>query len=79
LIDGATPVSEVAPLLGLSELPKKDAVTVAGLVLAQADHLPKMGEQFSCNGWRFEVAELDGARISKVLARPLSPAQGRKQ
>ena len=79
LIDGATPVSEVAPLLGLSELPKKDAVTVAGLVLAQADHLPKMGEQFSCNGWRFEVAELDGARISKVLARPLSPARGRQQ
>ena len=79
LIDGATPVSEVAPLLGFSELPEKDAVTVAGLVLAQADHLPKMGEQFSCNGWRFEVAELDGARISKVLARPLSPAQGRKQ
>jgi len=79
LIDGATPVSEVAPLLGFSELPEKDAVTAAGLVLAQADHLPKMGEQFSCNGWRFEVAELDGARISKVLARPLSPAQGRKQ
>jgi len=79
LIDGATPVSEVAPLLGLSELPKKDAVTVAGLVLAQADHLPKMGEQFSCNGWRFEVAELDGARISKVLARPLLPTRGRQQ
>jgi len=79
LIDGATPVSEVAPLLGLSELPEKDAVTVAGLVLAQADHLPKMGEQFSCNGWRFEVAELDGARISKVLARPLLPTRGRKQ
>ena len=79
LIDGATPVSEVAPLLGFSELPEKDAVTVAGLVLAQADHLPKMGEQFSCNGWRFEVAELDGARISKVLARPLLPTRGRKQ
>ena len=79
LIDGATPVSEVAPLLGLSELPEKDAVTVAGLVLAQADHLPKMGEQFSCNGWRFEVAELDGARISKVLARPLLPTRGRQQ
>jgi len=79
LIDGATPVSEVAPLLGFSELPEKDAVTVAGLVLAQADHLPKMGEQFSCNGWRFEVAELDGARISKVLARPLLPTRGRQQ
>ena len=79
LIDGATPVSEVAPLLGFSELPEKDAVTAAGLVLAQADHLPKMGEQFSCNGWRFEVAELDGARISKVLARPLLPTRGRQQ
>ena len=79
LIDGATPVSEVAPLLGFSELPEKDAVTVAGLVLAQADHLPKMGEQFSSNGWRFEVAELDGARISKVLARPLLPTRGRQQ
>jgi putative hemolysin len=80
LIDAAAPISDITGLLGLSER-QKDVVTVAGLVLSHLDHLPKAGEQLSCGGWRFEVAELDGARISKVLARPcpqtlVRPASG---
>jgi putative hemolysin len=70
LIDAATPISDVAELLGLDEAPEKEFVTVAGLVLSKLDHVPRAGEQLSCGGWRFEIAEMDGARISKVLARP---------
>ena len=70
VIDAATPISEVADLLELNGAPKKDFVTVAGFVLSNLDHVPRVGEQLSCGGWRFEIAEMDGARISKVLARP---------
>jgi putative hemolysin len=74
VIDAATSISEVAELLGLGEARDKDFVTVAGLVLSNLDHVPRTGEQLSYGGWRFEIAEMDGARISKVLARPIRSA-----
>jgi magnesium and cobalt exporter, CNNM family len=70
VIDGATPIPDVAQLLDLDDAAEKDFVTVAGLVLSKLDHVPEPGEQVSCGGWRFEIAAMDGARISKVLARP---------
>ena len=44
--------------------------TIAGFVLSQLGHLPKVGEHFDYEGWRFEVVDLDGRRIDKVLAIP---------
>jgi len=73
LIDAAAPIADVAELLRLGDAPEKDFVTVAGLVLSNLDHVPHAGEQLSYGGWRFEIVEMDGARISKVLARPSSP------
>jgi putative hemolysin len=70
LIDAATPIADVAEVLGLGEAPEKEFVTVAGLVLSKLNHVPRVGEQLSCGGWRIEIAEMNGARISKVLARP---------
>jgi putative hemolysin len=70
VIDAATSIADVAELLGLGEAREKEFVTVAGLVLSNLDHVPRAGEQLSYGGWRFEIAEMDGARISKVLARP---------
>src|SRR5258708_6657918 len=55
---------------GLSKAPEKEFVTVGGLVLSKLDHIPRPGEQLSHGGWRFEITEMDGARISKVLATP---------
>jgi putative hemolysin len=69
-IDAATPVSDVADVLGLEGAPDKDVVTVAGLVLSRLDHVPRPGEQVPCGSWRFEIAEMDGARIKKIVARP---------
>ena len=39
-------------------------------MLQQLGHLPKLGEHFDYEGWRFEVVDLDGRRIDKVLAIP---------
>jgi putative hemolysin len=73
-IDAATSISEVADLLGLEEASDKDVVTVAGLVLSRLDHVPRMGEQVACGSWRFEIAEMDGARIKRIIARPERPS-----
>src|SRR5690606_40252785 len=59
---------EMADKLGI-KLPEKRAYeTVAGFVLAHLQHLPETGEYIETSGWRFEVVDLDGRRIDKVLA-----------
>jgi putative hemolysin len=45
--------------------------TLAGYVLSQVNHLPAVGEKFEADGWRFEVMDLDGHRIDKVLMSPI--------
>lgn len=45
--------------------------TLAGFVLDRLGHLPQVGESFSEQGWRFEVVDLDGRRIDKILASRL--------
>ncbi|HLC08735.1 MAG TPA: hemolysin family protein, partial [Methyloceanibacter sp.] len=44
--------------------------TIAGFALSQFGHLPIAGEHFDYAGWRFEVVDLDGRRIDKILATP---------
>ena len=68
LLSGAMPADEMADKLGI-KLPEKRAYeTVAGFVLAHLQHLPETGEYIETSGWRFEVVDLDGRRIDKVLA-----------
>jgi putative hemolysin len=73
LIDGVMPVSELKARLDIRELPEEDRGrynTVAGLLQSVSGRLLKTGEQVECAGWRFEVLDLDGKRIDKVLASP---------
>jgi putative hemolysin len=73
LLDGAMPVSELKARLDIEMLPMEDKGrynTVAGLLLAVGGRLLHTGEHISCVGWRFEVVDLDGRRIDKVLASP---------
>jgi len=72
LISGATPADEVADQLGF-RLPDGDYETMAGLVLQAMRRLPATGDCVDVAGWRLEVVDLDGRRIDKVLASPLSP------
>jgi putative hemolysin len=68
LLSGAMPADEMAEQLGVVLPEKRDYQTVAGFVLAQLSHLPATGEFVEALGWRFEVVDLDGRRIDKVLA-----------
>jgi len=71
LLDGMMPVSELRARLEIRELPEEDRGrynTLAGLLLSVSGHLPKVGERIPCAGWVFEVVDLDGRRIDKVMA-----------
>ena len=44
--------------------------TLAGLLMSVSGRLPVVGERIDCGDWLFEVVDLDGKRIDKVLAMP---------
>jgi putative hemolysin len=68
LLAGWMPADEMAEQLGISLPERRDYETVAGLVIGELQHLPETGEAVETMGWRFEVIDLDGRRIDKVLA-----------
>lgn len=71
LLDGLMAIDEVEAGLNLDGMKDEgDFHTLAGFVLSQMARLPQVGESFEWNGWRFEVIDLDGRRIDKVLATP---------
>ncbi|HET9936645.1 MAG TPA: hemolysin family protein [Methyloceanibacter sp.] len=70
LIDGMMSAPDAFDRLQFRERPEGDFHTVAGFALATLGHLPEVGESFDHEGWRFEIVDLDGRRIDKVLAVP---------
>ncbi|HQX61078.1 MAG: HlyC/CorC family transporter [Rhodoferax sp.] len=78
LIDGAMPVGEFKARLDIAELPDEERGrynTVAGLLMAVSGSLPAQGDKIECAGWMFEVIDLDGRRIDKMLATRLTEEQ----
>lgn len=69
LVDGALGVDELAERIGLNLPADRDYETVAGLVLTQLGRLPELGETTTLDGWRFEVVDLDGRRIDRLVVR----------
>jgi len=72
LLDGLMPVSELKARLDIRELPEEDKGrynTLAGLLMSLSGRLPGPGERIDCGDWIFEVVDLDGRRIDKVLAQ----------
>jgi putative hemolysin len=68
LLAGWMPADEMAEQLGIALPERRNYETVAGLVIGELQHLPTAGEAVETLGWRFEVVDLDGRRIDKVLA-----------
>ncbi len=71
LINGVMPVAELKARLDIKELPEESRGrynTVAGLLQSVSGRLLQTGERVECAGWAFEVVDLDGKRIDKVLA-----------
>ncbi len=67
LVAGWMQVDEFSHELGIHIPRDADFQTVAGFVLAELNHLPNVGEVFEKGHWRFEVVDLDGRRIDKIL------------
>jgi putative hemolysin len=67
LVSGSMPVDEFAAKIGVPIPRDPGYETVAGYVLAELNHLPVAGETFVREPWRFEVLDLDGRRIDKIL------------
>jgi putative hemolysin len=75
LLSGSMPVDEMADKIGIDLPENRSYETVAGFVLAKLQHLPKTGEHVDIGSWRFEVIDLDGRRIDKVLASRATPTR----
>jgi len=74
LVDGMLPIFEFKEIIALGNLPgERDAAftTVAGFVLAQLGRIPAVGDHFNAGDHRYEIVDLDGKRIDKVLVTEL--------
>jgi putative hemolysin len=75
LVDGTLTAESLRELLGGGPLPDEDEHdyhTAAGMTIAHFGRIPDTGEHFDWNGWRFEVIDLDGPRVDKLLLQRLS-------
>lgn len=77
LLDGMLPINELEEVLPDVEFPEAEEgvyLTLAGFVLHQLGRIPSSAEYFDWAGMRFEVMDMDGNRVDKVLVRQIPPA-----
>ena len=75
LFDGLIPATELKDRLELKELPEEDRGrynTLAGMIMLLLGRLPRTADVVEWNAWRFEVMDLDGKRVDKVLVSRLA-------
>ena len=68
------PIDELKDILHIRKLPgeaSSDYATLAGFVLLHLGSIPQTGEYFEWGSYRFEVVDMDGRRIDKVLVQPV--------
>jgi putative hemolysin len=78
LLDGLLHIDELKEVLELDELPEEDEgyyQTLGGFVIHQMGTIPTAGEWFEWDSYRFEIVDMDGRRVDKVLAAPIKPAE----
>jgi len=78
LFDGQIAIHDLQLILDLDELPVEEAnyETVGGLFMALVGRIPVVGDHFEWQNLRFEVVDMDGHRVDKVLVAPISPSTG---
>ena len=78
LVDGMTPLDEVERLVGVEGMAEEghraDFHTLAGFLLHRIGRLPTTAQWIEWRGWRFEVVDMDGRRVDKVLITPAGEA-----
>ena len=73
LVSGAMAIDALAERLGIRLSEDRDYATVAGHALAQLRHLPEEGESFEDQDWIFEIVDMDGRKIDKLIVRAGNP------
>jgi putative hemolysin len=74
LIDGLMDVDELKQIFGLKKLPGEEQGsyhTVGGFIMSQTSNIPSAGQHFEWGNLRFEVVDMDGRRVDKVLVTPI--------
>ena len=77
LVSGGTPIDKLSDRLGMSVPPTREYQTVAGFVLDRLARIPASGDSFTEHGFHFEVVDLDGRRIDKVIVSRTKPSMRR--
>lgn len=78
LLEGAISLEELQDILDIESLPDQSSrsyETLGGLVMHELGRIPIVTDSFELAGWRFEVVDMDGRRVDKVLATPLHSTQ----
>lgn len=73
LLDGMLPIDELKELFDLDTLPGEERgnyQTLGGFIITQLGHIPKSSDHFVWKNFRFEVMDMDGNRVDKVLVIP---------
>lgn len=77
LLDGLLSVDDLKDHLEVDDLPGEIGhyETLSGFIMAQLGHIPKEGDAFEWSGFRFEVIDMDGMRVDKVLVNAVPAAE----
>ena len=79
LVSGAASADLLVDRLGINLPDDRDYSTVAGFALSVLKRLPETGEKFRHDGWSFEVVDMDGRKIDKLLASCIKPRKREEQ
>jgi len=73
LVDGMLGLDELKQALRVQHLPGEDAEfhTLGGYLMARLHRVPLVADRITADGWRFEIVEMDGRRVDRVLVTPL--------
>ena len=78
LIDGKLQIDDLKEVLNIPKLPEEESgsyQTLGGLVMLQVGRVPVTGDVFEAEGHRFEVVDMDGKRVDKVLVSRVTKAE----
>jgi putative hemolysin len=76
LFDGLIVIDELKDILHLHEMPGEDRAayqTLSGFVMSELGRIPKTGAKFTYDGFEFEVVDMDGRRVDRVLVTQIEP------
>lgn len=77
LFDGMVALDEVKQALRLSQLPGEDSDfhTLGGYLMARLNRVPMVADRVTAGGYRFEIVEMDGRRVDRVMVTPVETTE----